>query len=90
MADIHVEEAGQGQYTVEVVEGSSRSQHTVTVTAEEQARFGPDSTPEALVRESFVFLLEREPKEAILGRFSLSTIQRYFGSYGTDIVKRLS
>ena len=35
------------------------------------ARYAPDATPEELLDASFRFLLEREPKEAILGRFEL-------------------
>jgi len=33
------------------------------------------------VRESFRFLLEREPKESILREFDLSVIKRYFPDY---------
>ena len=34
--------------------------------------------PTDLVRRSFAFLLEREPKESILGAFDLTVIGRYF------------
>ena len=36
---------------------------------------------EELVRRSFEFLLEREPKESILSRFDLTVISRYFPEY---------
>jgi hypothetical protein len=45
---------------------------------------------ERLVRESFVFLLEREPASSILSRFSLQDIARYFPEYGEEIARRLS
>jgi hypothetical protein len=45
----------------------------------------PDATPEALIEASFAFLLEREPKEAILARFELPVIERYFPEYLTMI-----
>ena len=40
---------------------------------------------EELVRRSFEFLLEREPKEAILHRFNLRDIKKYFPEYPRDI-----
>jgi hypothetical protein len=45
---------------------------------------------EAVVRESFRFLLEREPASSILPRFSLSEIERYFPEYPTELAHRLS
>lgn len=47
------------------------------------------ASPEALVKESFRFLLEREPKEAILRSFDLMVIGRYFPEYRREIVTRL-
>lgn len=41
--------------------------------------------PEELVRRSFRFLLEREPKEAILQQFNLRDINRYFPEYESEI-----
>lgn len=38
-------------------------------------------TPKELVRRSFVFLLEREGPDQILGSFDLKKIQSYFGEY---------
>jgi hypothetical protein len=49
------------------------------------ARYAPDATPEALLEASFEFLLEREPKDAILRRFDLPVIERYFPEYGDRI-----
>jgi hypothetical protein len=42
-----------------------------------------------LVRESFAFLLEREPPTSILPTFSLDVIGRYFPEYPTEIRRRL-
>jgi hypothetical protein len=47
-------------------------------------------SPEALVTESFRFLLEYEPKEAILISFDLPVIRRYFPRFEREIGKRLS
>jgi hypothetical protein len=46
-------------------------------------------TPEAVVRESFAFLLEREPNTSILGEFSLDVISRYFPEYSQELPRRL-
>jgi hypothetical protein len=45
---------------------------------------------ERLVRESFAFLLEREPAGSILPSFSLDVITRYFRSIPGEIRRRLS
>ena len=59
--------------------GSSR--HTVGLSPEEIRRYGRGRSPEQLVRASFEFLLEREPPAAILPRFDLAEIERYFPEF---------
>jgi hypothetical protein len=50
------------------------------------ARLAPRADdPEDLVRRSFTFLLDREPKEFILGRFDLPLIGRYFPEFEREI-----
>jgi hypothetical protein len=78
-----------GTYAVIVSEGGSKTTHVVRVTPAEHAKYAPDATPEALVRASFEFLLERESKESILRQFSLSTIESYFPDYPKQIRSRL-
>jgi hypothetical protein len=53
------------------------------------ARYAPGATPERLLEASFEFLLEREPKEAILPRFELPIIERYFPEYASTIASRV-
>lgn len=72
---------------VDVV-GQDRSvtHHDVGVTTGDFARLAPGATdPTDLVRRSFVFLLEREPKEAILRAFDITVIGRYFQDWETRI-----
>jgi hypothetical protein len=78
MTDIGITTLGGGSFRVEVREGSSSSTHEVAVSPETLERVGWTGTPEDLVRRSFHFLLEREPKESILSRFELGLIARYF------------
>jgi hypothetical protein len=81
MADITVTAAGPSTYRVTVAERGSRTGHEVTVTPEDVARYAPGAAPERLLKASFAFLLEREPKESILARFALPVIERYFPEY---------
>jgi hypothetical protein len=45
---------------------------------------------ERLVRETFAFLLEREPRSSILARFDLAVVARYFPEYPAEIRRRLA
>lgn len=82
---ISIAAAGGTRYQVTVEEGPTRSVHDVTVTADDVARYAPGDSAERLLKASFEFLLEREPKEAILSRFALPTIERYFPDYPAKI-----
>jgi hypothetical protein len=66
---------------VTVQEAGTSTTHTVRVRAADVKRLAPSATPEALVRASFEFLVEREPKESILREFDLPVIARYFPEY---------
>ena len=62
------------------------TRHDVTVTTTDLASLAPGATePTDLVRRSFAFLLEREPKGSILARFDLPLIGRYFPEYERTI-----
>jgi hypothetical protein len=89
-AKIEVEEFDASHFRVRVIEGGSESAHQVTLDPKDYARLaGATVQREELIRKSFEFLLEREPKESILGRFDLSVISRYFPEYEREIKKRL-
>lgn len=84
MAEIAVTRTGPETFRVEVTEGGGSTRHTVTATGEHLARYGGADDPEALIEASFRFLLEREPKESILGAFELPVIERYFPEYALE------
>jgi len=89
-AAISVERQQDGHYRVEVREGGSSSTHQVSVRPDYQQRLaGGRVSAEELVRRSFEFLLEHEPKESILSEFDLAVIQRYFPDYEREILRRL-
>ncbi|HEX4516321.1 MAG TPA: hypothetical protein VGH87_11740 [Polyangiaceae bacterium] len=77
------------KYRVIVDDGGSKTEHEVTVTAQDIARYAPGATAEALLAASFEFLLEHEPKESILRRFELPVIERYFSDYPRVIRSRV-
>jgi len=73
------------------VEGASETQHRVTVKpAEYEQLTNGKVEPQELIRKSFEFLLEHEPKESILSQFDLPVIGRYFPQYEREIKRRLS
>ena len=74
---------------VTVADRGSETRHSVTfMRADFQRLAASGETPERLVRRSFEFLLEREPKESILRSFALDVIGRYFPEYEREIRKR--
>ena len=85
MASISITHIAGSDYHVVVEENGGTTTHTVTVWPSDVARYAPGSTPEELLEASFRFLLEREPKEAILSRFELPIIERYFKEYAARI-----
>jgi hypothetical protein len=66
---------------VEVSDAAGTSRHVVRVSTKDFERWGRGRSAEELVRDSFAFLLAREPKESILKEFDLAVIQRYFPDY---------
>jgi hypothetical protein len=73
---------------VTVAEGGSETRHSVTLTrADFQRLTTSGGAPDDLVRRSFEFMLEREPKESILKSFALPAIGRYFPEYEREIRK---
>ena len=90
MASIQITHRTGGVYDVTVADARGQTTHEVTVWPSDVARYAPNATPEELLEASFAFLLEREPKEAILRRFELPIIERYFPEYPRQIAERLS
>ena len=90
-ATVQVDQQGEGEFRVTVSEGGSRTSHQVTVDRAyyEKLTDGVVSAEE-LIRRSFEFLLEREPKESILRTFPLPVIGRYFPEYEREIKGRLN
>jgi hypothetical protein len=71
---------------VTLTDERGRSEHRVRVRRPDLERLAPGATePADLVRRSFEFLLEREPRTSILSSFDLPVIGRYFPEYDSAI-----
>ena len=94
MASIEVKKTEQSdgyEFYVTVREGGGATHHQVTLRRDDYERLsGGRVSPEALVSETFRFLLEVEPKEAILLSFDLPVIRHYFPKYEREIGERLA
>lgn len=89
--DVTIKRLEGHQFDVVVRQGSSTTQHRVQLPAgmaDDHRLAGVDH--DELVRESFAFLLEREPATSILPEFDLDVIGRYFPEYPEEIAKRVS
>jgi len=88
LADIKATSAGAREF--EVVVGEGDSTHRVTVPEDLVAELSlPEDDLEGIVRESFEFLLEREPASSIMPEFSLDVIPNYFPEFKEELPKRL-
>ena len=88
-ARITVEKQREGEFRVVVAERGGETTHTVTVEDAYYEKLTGRKVPvDELVRRSFEFLLEHEPKESILSTFALPVIGRYFPDYEREIRRR--
>lgn len=81
---------GGWRCTVVVGDDPGATTHEVLVDRETLEDLAPEATPEVLIGESFVFLLEREPRETIMREFELAMIGRFFADYPDEIRRRLA
>jgi hypothetical protein len=78
-------------FDVLVREGEGETRHHVTMSRATAARLtAGQHSPEACLEAAFRFLLDREPKEAILRRFDVDVIKRYFPEFERELPRYLS
>lgn len=79
------------EFDVAVGEGGGATTHRVSVARGhlEDLPAG-DAPPARVVEAAFHFLLDREPKEAILQRFDLRVISRYFPEFEAKLPEYLA
>ncbi|MFW5944764.1 MAG: hypothetical protein ACOCTU_05835 [Bacteroidota bacterium] len=83
---IKVDKQDENTFQVTVEESGSNSTHTVTVDDKYYKKLTGGVIPkEDLIKKSFEFLLEREPKESIMSKFDLTVISKFFPEYESFI-----
>lgn len=93
MTEIKVKKISENEsleFEVEVVGEGSRSRHRVSMGKDFYKNLETKVSPEEVIKKSFEFLLEREPKESILREFDVSIISQYFPEYKEKIKKQLT
>jgi len=91
MSEVEITELEPDQFGVQVREGETTTSHRVQVPRTYLDAIGlGDADAGEVVRESFAFLLEREPGTSILRQFALSDITRFFPDYPDELRRRLS
>jgi hypothetical protein len=90
MADITVASIGARKFHVQILDNDLETSHHVVVpeTLSNELQLPEDGLDRA-VRESFVFLLEREPASSIMSVFSLDVISDYFPEYKEKLLEKL-
>jgi hypothetical protein len=87
--DITTTATDKGWLCEVTVRNGGLTHHRVRVSRTDVARLAPGaSDPEYLVRASFDFLLEHEPRESILHAFDLTVIGWYYPEYEREITRR--
>jgi len=91
MTTMRVLPMAPGEFGVEVTEGHEVTGHKVRL----PPAFLDDLLltqvdEEQIVRETFDFLLEREPATSILAEFSLDDVSRYFPEFPEELQRRLA
>jgi hypothetical protein len=79
-----------GDEWVVSIDAGSKTRHRVRVSQKDIQRLAQGKSAEVLIRESFRFLLEREPNTSILSSFELPLIGQYFPEYEQEIKARLA
>ena len=91
---IEVKRTGDGDplaFEVRVRDPNGESRHHVTMSKKTSDKLTAGrQTPERLLEAAFRFLLDREPKESILGRFDVTVIPRYFPEFERELPRYLS
>ncbi len=78
-------------FDVVVREGKGDTRHHVTMSRATGERLtGGQHTAERCIEAAFRFLLDREPKESILGRFDVDVIKRYFPEFERELPRYLA
>jgi len=83
---IEVKKKSNQEFVVNIKEKGTRTEHEVTLDEKYyQILTDGEMTREELIKRSFEFLLEREPKESIFSEFNLRVINNYFPEFEEEL-----
>jgi len=86
-----VSEGDPPDFEVVVQDGKGETRHRVSMSREMYERLTVGKySQERCLEAAFCFLLDREPKESILGRFDVTVISRYFPEFERELPRYLS
>lgn len=78
------------QFLVRVRDAAGETRHTVSLERSRPELRDGGARGEALIEAAFRFLLDREPKTAILASFDLDAIGRYFPEFERELPRYMS
>ena len=79
------------EFAVTIRDATGETSHAVTLLHQDCERLTAGrQTPEQFINAAFRFLLDREPKEAILGRFDIGVIAIYFPEFEQALPRYLA
>lgn len=85
-----VEDGDPFRFKVTVSGGTGQSRHDVAMSRNDYERLTAGrASPEDCIGAAFRFLLDREPKEAILARFDIMAVGRYFPEFEQELPRYL-
>jgi hypothetical protein len=91
MTELTITELEPGTFRVQVEEGDETTSHQIRLEDDFLDEAGLDAVErEVVVRETFAFLLEREPASAIMSEFGLDTVAHFFPEYVDELRRRVS
>ena len=73
------------RFEVTISDATGATRHQISINRQDLARLAVDADAESLIAAAFRFLLDREPKEAILASFNITAIGRYFPEFETKL-----
>jgi len=72
-------------FKVNIIQDNSQTSHEVQMNLSDYKRLAKARSPEQLIKDAFIFLLTKEPKESILSHFNLTEIAKYFPEFESKI-----